>query len=74
MADIIDQANDVAANFVENSIREHKNATSNYKYPYVEGEADFHCHECNEVIPPLRRKLTSSEYCIECKEYLDNKK
>ena len=74
MADIIDEANDVAADFVEKSLREHKAAILYKKFPYKEDEGDFHCHECGVVIPHIRRKLTSSEYCINCREDLDKRK
>lgn len=74
MADIIDQANDIAADFVEKSLQEHKAAVSYKKFPYKEDEGDFHCRECGELVPPMRRKVTSSEYCINCQEDLDKNK
>jgi len=72
MADIIDKANDVAAEFLEKSLHEHK-ASVVHKFPYTENEDEFECYECGIVIPVLRRQLTGSEYCIDCKEDLDSR-
>ena len=72
MADIIDTANDIAAEFLEKSLREHK-ATVAHTHPYIEGESEFECYECGIVIPIARRKLTGSEYCIDCREDLDDR-
>ena len=72
MADIIDNANDIAAEFLEKSLQEHK-ALVKHKHPYREGEGDYECHECEVIIPPTRRELTGSQYCTDCQEDLDNR-
>ena len=72
MSDIIDKANDIAAEFLEKSLEAHK-ASVKHTHPYKEGEEDFECYECGEIIPIIRRQLTGSEYCIDCKEDLDER-
>jgi len=70
LSDIIDRANDLVEIFNQKSLDEHKEATK-HPFPYSETEGDFDCHECGVVIPVARRKLTGSQYCVECKEDMD---
>lgn len=72
MSDIIDKANDVAAEFIEKSLESHKESVK-HTHPYVEGEEAFECYECGEIIPVIRRQLTGSEFCINCREDLDDR-
>ncbi len=70
MGDIVDRANDLVDAFTNRSLDAQRHSARS-KYPYVEGETAFHCHECNTVIPQLRRQVTGSELCIDCKQDLD---
>ncbi len=70
MGDIVDRANDLVDAFTNRSLDAQRQSARS-KHPYVEGEPAFHCHECTVVIPQLRRQVTGSELCIECKQDLD---
>ena len=71
MSDIVDRANDLVESFTQQSLEEHREATKQ-KYPYVKGEKDFECRECGVIIPVARRELTGSEFCIDCKNDMDD--
>ena len=70
MVDAVDRAAELIKNREEDYLAALKRLAKP-KYPYREGEADFHCHECNVVVPAARRKVTGSELCIDCKEDLE---
>lgn len=70
MADLIDKANELVERIPEEALAEHK-LLNKPKFPYVKNEEPFECIECGEIIPALRRKVTQSELCIDCKNDLD---
>ena len=41
---------------------------------FVEGENEYECSECGEIIPTARRKATGSLLCVDCKSYFDRLK
>lgn len=68
MADIIDQANDLAELQLQANLAKHTHAVA------IKPSA-FYCVECDEVIPHQRRNaITGVQTCIECQEALELKK
>lgn len=68
MADIIDQANEVAELHLQTSLAKHRTIQT------LSASA-FYCIECDEVIPHQRRSAVAGvKTCIECQCVIEKKK
>lgn len=66
MGDIADDANDTVLMLSTININRQREKLSPAR-EWVEDEGDVHCLQCDEVIPPARRKH-GFEICVQCAE------